>query len=104
MKNLFKLTSLFIITTSLTFAMSVSELNKATKEDLTKINGIGVKKAEAIISYRKTASFKTVEDVTSVKGIGNALAKNIKNDVFKKSNTKKTTKKSTPKPIDSKKK
>jgi len=102
MKNLFKLTLLAVITTSFTFAMSVSELNKATKDDLTKIKGIGDKKAQAIISYRKTSSFKKVEDVTSVKGIGEALAKNIKNDVFKKS--KKSSKKTTPKPKENKKK
>jgi len=37
------------------------------------LNGIGLKKAEAIIEYRKEhGPFKTLEDLKSVKGIGDA--------------------------------
>ena len=82
--------SLLIATTA--FSMSVNELNKASKSELMKIKGIGNSKADAIIKYRKDIPFKVISDVENVKGVGSSLAKNIKNDVYKKSSTKKTEK------------
>ena len=88
-----------VFATTFAFGMSVSELNKASKEELMKINGVGEKKADAIIKYRKSEKFKSIEDVEKVKGVGPALAKNIKNDVYKKAPTtkKQTTTKKTDK-------
>jgi len=84
-----------IFATTTLFAMSVSELNKASKTELMQINGIGEAKAEAIIKERKKGKFKSIEDVTRVKGIGDSLAKNIKNDVkVKKPSTTKSSKSS----------
>lgn len=42
------------------------------------LNGVGIKKAEAIVAYRdKNGPFKTAEDIVNVAGIGEAiLAKN----------------------------
>lgn len=41
------------------------------------LNGIGLKKAEAIIEYRKQhGPFKTLEDLKSVKGVGDATVAN----------------------------
>jgi len=53
-------------------------LNQASIEQLQQLNGIGQKKAEAIIESRqKNGKFKTIEDIQQVKGIGPALfAKN----------------------------
>ena len=53
-------------------------LDQASIEQLQQLNGIGQKKAEAIIEYRqKNGKFKTIEDIQQVKGIGPALfAKN----------------------------
>lgn len=62
-------------------AMSVSELNAATKEELMSIKGIGAAKAEAIIKERDNAAFTTVDDLVKVKGIGPAIVENVKNDV-----------------------
>jgi competence protein ComEA len=84
--------SLFVATTL--FSMNVTELNKASKSELMKINGVGSAKADAIIKYRKNTPFKTISDVENVKGIGASISKNIKNDVYKKSNTKKKKKES----------
>ncbi len=82
-----------LLATSMAFGMSVGELNKASKEDLMKINGIGETKANAIIKHRSKTKFKSISDLEEVKGIGTALAKNIKNDVHKKPTTdKKKTK------------
>jgi len=77
--------SLFVLATSVAFGMSVGELNKASKSELMKIKGVGESKANAIIKYRSKTKFKSISDVEEVKGVGPALAKNIKNDVYKKS-------------------
>lgn len=49
------------------------------------LSGVGLKKAEAIIEYRKVnGSFKRIEDLIKVKGIGKKTAdKNKKNILFK---------------------
>jgi len=94
--------ALLVCATTTAFAMSINEVNKASKDELMKINGIGEKKADAIIKQRKKSSFKSFKDLEAVKGVGPALSKNIKNDVHKKT-PKKSSKKSTTKKSDKKK-
>lgn len=65
-------------------AMSVSELNAATKEELMSIKGIGAAKAEAIIKERDKGAFNSLDDLVKVKGIGPAIVENVKNDVKSK--------------------
>lgn len=50
-------------------------INAASAEDLARVlNGVGLKKAQAIVSYREEyGPFKTVEDLKQVPGMGNAL-------------------------------
>ncbi|MDR2635933.1 MAG: helix-hairpin-helix domain-containing protein, partial [Campylobacteraceae bacterium] len=66
-----------IILILLFFAVSLFakiDINSADAKTLASINGIGDKKAEAIIEYReKNGKFKTIEDVLKVKGIGDKL-------------------------------
>lgn len=50
----------------------------ATKEQLMNIKGIGDKKAEAIIEYRKTNEIKSVDDLSKIKGFGDSLIKSLK--------------------------
>lgn len=46
-------------------------INTADVQTLTRLKGVGEKKAEAIIAWRKTnGNFKTVEQFADVKGIG----------------------------------
>ena len=46
-------------------------INTATSEQLTALKGVGFKKAEAIVAYRKQhGQFTTTESLANVKGIG----------------------------------
>lgn len=46
-------------------------INTATAEEFTSLNGIGPAKAKAIVEYRKQiGEFKSLEELTMVKGIG----------------------------------
>ena len=54
------------------------DFQTATKDQLMAIKGIGAKKAEAIMDYRKTNEIKSIDDLSKIKGFGNALVKKIK--------------------------
>ncbi|MCF6288053.1 MAG: ComEA family DNA-binding protein [Proteobacteria bacterium] len=65
---LIAITSLFLFSQSL-FAVNVNTADAATIAE--ELNGIGTKKAQAIVDYREAnGSFKTIESLTEVKGIG----------------------------------
>jgi competence protein ComEA len=89
------LATLLITSSTLLFAMSISEVNSASKEKLMEINGIGDKKASDIIKARTKGKFKSFDDLKAVKGIGDKMVSNIKNDVKSKSTSKKSTSKKT---------
>ena len=58
------------------------DLNRAGKEELMTLPGIGETKAEAILQYRKEhGPFQTIEELMQVSGIGEALFEKIKNRV-----------------------
>ena len=50
-------------------------INNASAEELSKaLNGVGLKKAQAIVSYREEyGPFKTVDDLKQVPGMGHSL-------------------------------
>lgn len=53
-------------------------LQTATKEELMAIKGIGEKKAEQIIEYRKTNKINSAEDLKNIKGFGDSIVANVK--------------------------
>jgi competence protein ComEA len=54
-----------------TTAQEAININTADAQALTKLKGIGPKKADAIVAWRKAnGSFKTVDQFADVKGIG----------------------------------
>jgi len=78
-----KLFLIVMMNVSLLFA--VVDINRASKSELSSLDGIGMKKAEAIIEYRNKNCFKTVEELEKVHGIGNkTLKKNIDNLITSK--------------------
>ena len=63
-----KLFTLLLLTVTLLF--STVDINNADKAELMTLKGIGSKKAELIINYRKEHCFNSLKDLTAVKGIG----------------------------------
>lgn len=54
-------------------------INYGSLEDLTTIKGIGITKAKAIIEYRNSNGFfKSIEEIVNVKGIGSSTFEKIK--------------------------
>jgi len=73
MKKSFQVLSLVVlfIFSTLAFAGQVN-INTATAQAIAKnLKGVGLKKAQAIVVYRKKhGKFKTIESLSKVKGIG----------------------------------
>jgi len=88
------LIGLVVFSASTLFAMSLTQLNSASKAELMEINGIGEAKASAIIKERKKGKFKSFDDFTRVEGIGEQTAANVKNNVKSSADVKKVKKSS----------
>ncbi len=57
-------------------------LNNATKDDLTKIDGIGDKKADKIIEYRSQhGGFKSADDLKNINGFGEKTVAKLKDQI-----------------------
>jgi competence protein ComEA len=71
---------LALIAMMVTFVFASVDINSASVKELTTIKGIGSKKAQAIVKYRKQHCFKSVDEIVKVKGLGKKfLQKNKKN-------------------------
>ena len=72
--------TLAILALITTLLLSAVDINNASKTELMTLKGIGKKKAIAIIDYRKSHCFKSVNAITKVKGVGKkTLEKNRAN-------------------------
>lgn len=57
-------------------------INTASKEDLTKIDGVGDKKADKILEYRNQhGGFKSAEDLKNISGFGDKTVEKMKDRV-----------------------
>jgi len=85
--------SLFVTTAA--YAGKPVNINTATAEEIAEsLDGIGLKKAQAIVDYRtQVGLFKTADDLTNVKGIGGKTVEHnreyvlLTREVPKKANT-----------------
>lgn len=76
---------LLILVTMFAFsipAWATVDLNTATQAQLETLDGVGPKKAEAIIEYRKkNGGFKSVNDLDKVPGFGAKTVDKLKKDI-----------------------
>ena len=80
MKKLILLLSLFAAN-AIAAPVNVNTADAKTISEA--LSGIGMKKAEAIVKYRSEKGlFKTAEDLTNVKGIGEKTIEKNKNDIL----------------------
>lgn len=82
-KNIAVASLLFtLFTAPAVLADEVVNINKADTAALDSLDGIGEKKAEAIVAYRtEHGEFKTLEELKEVPGIGDKMFEKIKADI-----------------------
>ena len=61
---------LTVILLCITFIFGAVDINTANQKELSTLNGIGKIKASAIIEYRSSKCFKTIDELANIKGIG----------------------------------
>ena len=74
-----------------TYLFASINVQTASKAELMSISGIGAKKADSIMKYRKSHTLKSANDLLKVKGIGKGIVANVKGNI--KNKAKSTTKK-----------
>lgn len=74
--------TLLILLFGATLLLSSIDINNANAKELTSLKGVGLKKAERIITYRNSHKcFKTLKELTKVKGIGESIFLNNKENL-----------------------
>lgn len=74
---------LLVFVFSISYADPVNINQADAKSIATALNGIGVKKAEAIVMYREqNGPFKAADDLTKVKGIGTKTIEKNRSDIL----------------------
>ena len=72
---------LLLIDMLASLAFGAVDINTASKEELMSLKGIGAAKAEAIIAARP---FTSTDEIKKVKGIGEGIYNNIKDEIIVK--------------------
>ncbi len=82
---MFRTVVLILAISSSLYSMSLSLVKTAPKEKIGCIKGIGFKRLQSILEYRKEHNLTSLEELLYVKGIGVAILNNINEDKIKKS-------------------
>lgn len=80
-----RVVSLLLLSSLSSFAMSAIDVQKSDKKILGCIKGIGDKRLNSIITYRKEHNITKIDDLLNISGVGRVILKNIKQDIKKKS-------------------
>ena len=72
---------LLLLAMPASLAFGAVDINTASKEELMSLKGIGTTKAEAIIAARP---FTSTDEIKKVKGIGESIYNNIKDEIIVK--------------------
>ena len=63
-------------------AFAAVDINKATPQELSSLQGIGPAKAQSIVEYRqKNGPFKSTKDLVKVKGIGTKIVEKLGDNI-----------------------
>jgi competence protein ComEA len=83
MKKILFLIASLVFGASPVLAVPVN-INQADAEQIASaLNGIGLKKAEAIVAYRNEhGQFESVDDLALVKGIGDQLVSKLRHEII----------------------
>jgi competence protein ComEA len=57
------------------------DINTADEKELVNLKGIGVAKAMAIVEYRESKCFKSIDELSNVKGIGKKIIEKNKDNL-----------------------
>lgn len=72
----------FLMLSGSAYASDKIDLNTASAAQLEELHGVGAKTAAAIVAYREAhGSFKSVDDLKHVKGIGEKKLSKLEDDI-----------------------
>jgi len=72
---------LAMIVLGVSLLVGAVDINTANQKELSSLNGIGTKKADAIIAYRSTNCFDNIDELINVKGIGTKTVEKNKDNL-----------------------
>ncbi len=65
------------------FLFASVDINNANEKEFLSLNGVGIKKAERIVAFRlKNGCFKSIADLSRVKGIGKKIMEKNKENLI----------------------
>ena len=70
--------TLLVLALSSLALFAAVDINHASVKELQSVKGIGPKKAEQIVAYRKAHCFQSVDELTKIKGIGKKTVQKLK--------------------------
>jgi len=80
-----RVVSILLLSSLSSIAMSAIAVQKSDKKVLGCIKGVGEKRLNNILIYRKEHNITKLSDLLNISGIGKGILKNIKQDIKKKS-------------------